>query len=596
MEYPKRIFDIFSMFENNSKTIGRMVLAEKVDHKWIKYNTQSYKEISYKLASALIEIGLQKGDKVATITNNRPQWNFVDMAILLAGGVHVTVYPTISDEEFSYILNHSDSKFVFVANNLLHKKITEICQNIPGIVNIFTFDKVEKALNWEDLVQLGSDTLSKNLPIIEKNIEQTSENDLATLLYTSGTTGIPKGVMISHKSILHVSIESSKIMNINHNHKVLDFLPLSHIFGHMTNYIYQILGISIFYAENIAKVADNIHELQVDGFITVPRLLEAIYEKIEIKAQKLPLLKRKIYNWAVKIAERYVPYGNQGFFYNFSHKIADALVFKQWRRALSPNVKFLGCGGSALSPRLARIFWAAGFRVFEGYGLTETSPIIAVNYDKKGKVKLGTVGPILNGVEYKIAEDGEILVTGPNLMLGYYKNPQATAEVFNEEGWFKTGDIGFVDTDGCLHITDRKKEIFKLSNGKYIAPQKLENKLKESFLINQAVVLGENEKYPVALISANIDFFSEWVKNEKIEIDNKSHISENTTLKEKIKKEIEKINKKLAEHEKIRNFAILKEDLSISKGELSNTLKLKRQVIFNKYRHLIDDLYKNKHQ
>lgn len=591
MKYPKRIFDIFDNFEENPGTIGKMVLSEKINKDWIKYNTNQYKEFSYKLASAFLELGIQKGDKIATITNNRPQWNFVDMAILLAGAVHVTVYPTISDEEFSYILDHSDTKFVFVANKPLYKKISEICTNIPKIEKIFTFEVVENTKNWQDLVKIGEDNYSKHIATIENFRATIDENELATMIYTSGTTGVPKGVMLSHKNILHVSIESSKIMNINYRHKALDFLPLSHVFAHMTNYIYQILGISIYYAENIAKVADNIHELQVDGFITVPRLLEAIYEKIEMKAKKLPFLKRRIYEFAVKLAEKYEPYAPTNAVYRAQYRIANRLVFSQWRKALSPNVKFLGCGGSALSPRLARLFWAAGFRVFEGYGLTETSPIIAVNYDQKGKIKIGTVGPILGGVEVKFDNDGEILAKGPNVMLGYYKNPEATAEVITEDGWFKTGDIGRME-NGCLKITDRKKEIFKLSSGKYIAPQKIENHLKESFLINQAVVMGENEKFPIALISPNFEFFQDWADKEKIEIKDKSELVDLPPIKDKIQKEIDKINRQLGEHEKIRKFSLLKEELTIAAGELSNTLKLKRKVIFEKYKHLVDELYK----
>ena len=363
----------------------------------------------------------------------------------------------------------------------------------------------------------------------------------------------------------------------------------------MTNYIYQLKGVSIYYAEGVSKVADNLNELQVDGFITVPRLLEAIFDKISAKAKKLPAAKRKIFDLSIKIGEKYHPYMKMSPFYKVQYNLVNKLVYSQWRKALSCNIKFVGSGGSALSPRLARIFSAAGFPVFEGYGLTETSPIIAVNYWKKGKVKLGTVGTILEGVEVKIADDGEILVKGPNVMLGYYKDPEKTAEVFTEDGWFKTGDIGIIDKDGFLKITDRKKEIFKLSNGKYVAPQLIENKLKESFLIKQAVVVGENQKFPAALISPNFEFFEDWVKKEaKVEIKDKKELINFPKVKEAINKEIQKINKSLGEHEKIRKFRLLPKDFSIETGELSNTLKLKRKVITEKYQDFIEKLYTKK--
>lgn len=589
MNRPSRIFDILLNFEKHPEIYKNFVLAEKIDNNWRTYNSKEYKEISFKIASGLIELGVKRGTKIATITTNRPQWNFLDMAILLAGGVHVTVYPTISDEEFKYILAHSDAEYVFVVNKSLATKIKSLSKDIAAIKNIFTFDKVEEFDHYSELIKLGTINYEKNLPVIIKNISEIDENEPASIIYTSGTTGIPKGVVLSHKNILFVSWQSSKIMNLNHTHRVLDFLPLSHIFAHMTNYIYQILGISIYYVDNVAKVADYIHELKIDGFITVPRLLEAIFEKIQLKAQKLSKIKQFIFGLSLKVAKRYNPYNNS-FIYKIVHKIFDILVYKQWRKALSPNVRFLGCGGSALNPTLNRIFWAAGFRVFEGYGLTETSPIIAVNYDEKNKIKIGTVGTILNGVEVKIAEDGEILVKGPNVMLGYYKNPEATAEVFTDDGYFKTGDIGFIDNEGFLHITDRKKEIFKLSTGKYVAPQKLENKLKESFLIKQAVVVGENMNFPVALISPNIDFFEAWAEKEKIKIDVENP-DKCIRIIEKLKLEIEKINKKLAEHEKIRKFIVLKKELTVASGELSNTLKFKRKVIVEKYKHLLDEVY-----
>jgi len=594
MKQPKRIFDLFEGFENNPDTIGKMILSEKVNKEWIKYNTKQYKEIACNLASAFIELGIKKDDKIATITNNRPQWNFVDMAISMVGAVHVTVYPTIGDEEFEYILKHSESKLVFVSNKQINDRITEITKKIDKVEKIFTFDNVETTNTYDDLVKFGAENYEKNKAEIKKRKTTVNEDDITTLIYTSGTTGTPKGVMLTHKNILSNSLASIDRLHIDYNHKVLSFLPLSHVFAHMTSYIYQLKGVSIYYAEGVAKVADNMHELQVDGFITVPRLLEAIFDKISTKAKKLSPIKRKMFDLSIKIGEQFHPYQKMNPVYKAKYKLVNKLVYSQWRKALSPNVTFLGSGGSALSPRLARIFWAAGFQVFEGYGLTETSPILSVNYEGKGNVKLGTVGKIMDNVEIKIAEDGEILAKGPNIMKGYYKAPEKTAEVFDEDGWFKTGDIGEVDKDNFLKITDRKKEIFKLSSGKYIAPQVIENKLKESFLIKQAVVVGENQKFPGALISPNLDFFEDWAKEEKIEVKDKNELVNLPKVKEAINKEIQAINKKLGEHEKIRKFQLLCQEFTIKSGELSNTLKLKRKAISEKYRDFIEKLYPQK--
>lgn len=596
MNQIKRIFDIFDRFEKYQDTIGKMFLSEKVNKNWIKYDTHQYKEFSYNIASAFIELGIKKDDKIATVTNNRPQWNFVDMAISMVGGVHVTVYPTISDEEFEYIFKHSEAKVIFVSNKAILNKIEKIASKIDTVKKIYSFDDIEGSPRCISLAEKGAKHLEKNRQEIENRKASVLEDDVATLIYTSGTTGVPKGVMLTHKNILSNSAASVQRLHLNHTHTVLSFLPLSHVFAHMTNYMYQLKGISIYYAEGVAKVADNLHELQVDGFITVPRLLEAIFEKISSKAKKLPAVKRKMFELSLKIAEEYHPYKKMNPIYKAKYNLVNKLVFSQWRKALSPNVQFLGCGGSALSPRLSRIFWAAGFRVFEGYGLTETSPILAVNYDKKGKVKIGTVGTILENVQIKIAEDGEILAKGPNVMKGYYKEPEKTAEVFDEHGWFKTGDIGEIDEQGFLKITDRKKEIFKLSSGKYIAPQTIENKLKESFLIKQAVVVGENQKFPGALISPNFEFFEDWAKKEKIEVKDNNELVNLPKVKEAINKEIQKINKKLGEHEKIRKFQVLCHDFSIKTGELSNTLKLKRKVISEKYQDFIEKIYPNKKQ
>lgn len=586
----KRIFDLFEHFEANPQTIGNFNLAEKINGQWIKYSTEKYKEISEYVSCGLMALGIKKNDKIATITNNRPQWNFIDMGLSQIGAVHVTIYNTISNDETEYILKHSDTKIVFVSDKNIYKKIKPIADKISNI-EIYTFDEIDEAKNWNEIVELGKKSkiyYEKELNEMKSNI---SEDDLMTLIYTSGTTGMPKGVMLSHKNLLSNAIVSAQRLHLNYQHKVLSFLPLAHVFEHMTSYMYQINGISIYYAESVGTIAQNSKELQVDGFITVPRILETVYEKIIDKASSLKGIKKKIFDWSLKIGEKYEPYADKSLIYNIQHKIADKLVFSKWREVLSNNITFIGCGGSALQPRLSRIFWAAGLPVFEGYGLTETAPILAVNFSKKGKIKIGTVGPILDNVEIKIAEDGEILAKGPNVMLGYYKDENATNQIFNEEKWFHTGDIGTVDNDGFLKITDRKKEIFKMSNGKYIAPQVIENKLKESLVIAQSMVVGENQKFASALISPNFDFLKKWCEKQKIKFENTRELINIPKVVQFFQTEINKLNSTLGQFEQIKRFKIVCDEWSTNTGELSPTLKLRRRVILAKYQPLIETIY-----
>jgi len=584
-----RIFDILDRLKENPHTIGNFQLAEKIEGQWIKYNVADYIEISNNVSYGLTALGIKKGDKIATITNNRPQWNFVDMGMSQIGAVHVTIYPTISDEEFEYILKHSDTKIVFISDKSLFKRIQPIALKLQNI-EIYTFDKVEGAKNWTEIVELGKKSkiyYEKNVEEIKKSI---SPNDLLTIIYTSGTTGMSKGVMLSHNNLISNVIPSTIRLHLEYTDKVLSFLPLSHVFEHMTSYTYQYKGISIYYAESVGTIPQNIKELQVNGFITVPRLLESIFEKISATGSSLTGIKKQIFNWAMKVGDKYTPYENSAF-YKIQHKIADKLVFSKWREVLSKNVTFVGCGGSALQPRLARLFWAAGFPVFEGYGLTETSPILSVNYFQKGKVKLGTVGPVLENVQLKIASDGEILAKGPNIMLGYYKDEEYTNQVFNEEGWFLTGDIGKIDENGILTITDRKKEIFKMSNGKYIAPQVIENKLKESLMISQTMVVGENQKFPSVIISPNFEFLKKWCEKQKIKFESHKELIHIPKVVQFFQTEVNKLNRNLGQFEQIKRFKLVCDEWSTNTGELSPTLKLKRRVITKKYKHLIENIY-----
>ncbi|MFN2395420.1 MAG: long-chain fatty acid--CoA ligase, partial [Bacteroidales bacterium] len=471
----KRNFDLLERFIQHPDTIGRFKLGGVENGKWKEYNTKEYKDIVLNVSMGLLSLGFKPGDKVATITNNRPEWNFMEMGIGMAGMVHVPVHPTLSEDEIVYILNHSESSLVIVSDAALYKKLQNIKKNLSFTHQILTFNQVEGAENWSVIPEKGKANATIYYDKVMDIREGITEEDLLTIIYTSGTTGLPKGVMLSHKNLMSNAIATADIQHLNHNHKALSFLPLSHVFEHMVNYEYHYLGVSVYYAESINTIARDIKDLQVDGFIAVPRLLESIYDKIMQKAKKLSSIKRFIFMQSLKLAEQYAPFKKQSISYRIRHYFADKLVFSKWREALSPNLTFIGCGGSALQPRLARIFWAAGLPIFEGYGLTETSPVVAVNYSKPGFVMPGTVGKILNGVDVNIADDGEILIKSPGLMIGYYKDPVATSDVIDKDGWFHSGDIGELTQEGFLKITDRKKEIFKMSNGKYVAPQQIEN-------------------------------------------------------------------------------------------------------------------------
>ncbi len=589
----KRNFDLLDRFAFFPDTVGQFKLAGKKNGNWVEYNFKEYTNIVYNVSMGFLALGYQPGDHVATITNNRPEWNFIEMGAAQAGLVHVPIHPTLSEDELVYVLNHSESKIIIVSDKSLYQKISTLKNKLNYAKQILTFDEVDNAEHWTLITDAGKLHSVKYFEKVQSIKESITEDNLLTIIYTSGTTGMPKGVMLSHKNLMSNAIASAGVQHLNHRNKVLSFLPLSHVFEHMVNYKYHYLGISVYYAESINTIANDIKELQVDGFITVPRLLESIYDKIIQKARKLSFVKRSIFLWALKLANNYTPYKKHSIYDQIRHAIADKLVFKKWREALSPNITFIGCGGSALQPRLARIFWAADLPVFEGYGLTETSPVVAVNYSKPGAVKPGTVGPVLNGVKIKIAADGEILVKGPNVMLGYYKDLKATKEVIDDEGWFHTGDIGQFDEE-FLKITDRKKEIFKMSNGKYIAPQQIENKLKESFYIQQTMVVGENQKFPAAIISPNFQELAQWSQNKKIQFRDYSELIKTPQVLKHFNNEIRKFNDRLGENERVKKIILIADEWSPLTGELSSSLKLKRKHIIQKYKDLVDAVYHKK--
>lgn len=588
-----RIFDLLDRFGAYPDTIGKFKLGCKESGKWKEYTSQEFINIVNNVSCGLLTLGIMKGDKIATITNNRPEWNFMDQGMAQIGAVHVPIHPTLTTEELVFILNHSEAKIVLVSDKALYKKLSDAKADLPLVENIYTFNQVEGAIHWSHITTAGEANAEKFEKLVQTTKESISEDALLTIIYTSGTTGNPKGVMLTHKNLMSNAIFSAKIQHLNHNHKVLSFLPLSHVFEHMCSYQYQYLGISVYYAESVSTIAADIKELQVDGFITVPRLLESVYEKIITKAKTLSPVKRAIFAWALRLAGRYTPYAKQNILYKTQMAIADKLVFSKWRAALSPNLTFIGCGGAALQPRLARLFWAAKLPVFEGYGLTETSPILSVNYSKPGEVMIGTVGPILEGVTIKIDEDGEILAKGPNLMKGYYKDPVQTSEVIDADGWFHTGDIGELVDGRFIRITDRKKEMFKLSNGKYIAPQQIENKLKESFYIQQIMVVGENQKYASALIIPNFNALIEWAKKQKIHFQHQAELIRKPEIIKHFEDEVKNLNKKLNSNEQVKKIALLADEWTPNTGELTSTLKLRRKKIVEKYNEVVGSLYKS---
>ena len=568
-------------------------LVTKYGSEWIKTSTQQYIDHANAVSRALLKLGVQKDDKLAVISsNNRTESNILDIGILQTGAQNVPVYPTISEDDYEYILNHSGATYCFVSDTEVLRKLNLIRHNVPLLKDVYSFDQLPGTKNWTELLELGKATYNQADVELRKNAVDT--NDLATIIYTSGTTGKPKGVMLSHRNIVSNVLCSEKRIPFNAGKtRALSFLPICHIFERMVLYLYQFYGVSIYFAESIEKLSDNLKEVHPNVITAVPRLLEKVYDKIYAKGTELTGIKKKLFFWAVDLGLRYEPYGANGFWYELQLKIARKLIFSKWKEGLGGNLDLIVSGSAALQPRLARVFAAAQIPVMEGYGLTETSPVIAVNDMRNGGFRVGTVGRVIKDVDVKIAADGEILCKGPNVMLGYYKDPEKTAEAI-VDGYFHTGDIGNIDSDGFLKITDRKKEMFKTSGGKYIAPQLLENAMKQSRFIEQIMVVGDGEKMPAAFIQPNFDFVKDWAKLHSVEVgpDRKS-IAENPQVKDRIKDEVDELNKKFGNWEQIKRFELTPEVWSIEGGHLTPTMKLKRKVVLEKYQHLYNKMYRD---
>ncbi|MFD2248599.1 AMP-dependent synthetase/ligase [Pontibacter ruber] len=564
-------------------------LATKVKGEWVKYSTQDVQDIANRISLGLLKLGVGKNDKIAIISLNRPEWVFVDYGIQQVGAVSVPMYPTITVEDYRYIFNDAEVKYVFVSDSELYNKVVAATNGMESVKEIFTFDEIKGAKNWKEVAALGE---SSDPELLEPLKAAVTPEDTLTIIYTSGTTGNPKGVMLTHNNLMSNVMGTEPYVPVNNQHRALSFLPLCHIFERMLLYLYMRIGVSIYYAESIEKVADNLKEVQPHVFTTVPRLLEKVYDKIVAKGMELTGVKRNLFFWALELGLKYDTQANQGWWYNKQLELANKLIFSKWREALGGNVIAIVSGGAALQPRLARVFWSANIRVMEGYGLTETSPVITVNRYEPENNMIGTVGLPIDGVEVKIApEDGEILTRGPHVMKGYYKKPELTAEVIDKDGWFHTGDIGELVQGKYLKITDRKKEMFKTSGGKYVAPQPIENKLKESVVIEQVMIVGEGQKYAAALIVPSFMGLQDWCQHKGIAYTSDEEMITKPEIIEKFQREIDKANEGLAQYETVKKFKLIPRMWTVETGELTPTLKVKRKAIYNNYRREIEGMF-----
>lgn len=579
-----RIFDILTLYKSNhSKSV---MVAGKSNGKWRNYSTDEFSDIVDNLSKALIANGIKKGDKIALMAANRPEWNFCDFAANQIGAVIVPLYPTLAQQDLTFIINDAEVKLIFVGTSDLHAKMQEALSDGNISLPIYTLDHSENNLFWEELVASGREQEIDLTPYRDA----VDENDLLTLIYTSGTTGTPKGVFLTHKNVISNVLDCSVLIP-DYFKRAISFLPLSHILERMVVYLYYAKGIEVHYAESLETIVADINDVKPDGFATVPRVLEKVYDRIVAKGKELKGIKKLLFFWALNLGLDFREPGKNSAWYNFKLGIARKLVFSKWKAALGGKVSVVICGGAALQPRLARVFWAAGISIMEGYGLTETSPVIAVNNLEPDSLKFGTVGKLLKSVEVKIAEDGEILTKGPNVTSGYYKNQKATDEVFDAEGYFHTGDIGEFTPDGFLRITDRKKEIFKTAGGKYVAPQVLENKYMESVFIAQIMVIGENQRFPAALVVPAFDALEKWCNFKGIPFESKEKVVKNPDVIDKYQREIEELNNSFGQWEKIKKFVLLPKEWSIDAGELTPKLSLKRKAIIKNHEKEIAEIY-----
>ena len=587
MQTVTRLFD-FPYYQLEKYPLEKS-LVTKSDGTWIATSTQEYIDKANAVSRALLKMGVKPNDKIAVISmTNRTEWNIVDIGILQIGAQNVPIYPTISEEDYEYILNHSEAKLCFVSCDEVLEKVQAIQSKIENLKDVYSFDQLNNCKNWSELLELGSDATNQGQ--VEEIKKSVKPDDLATLIYTSGTTGRPKGVMLSHNNIVSNVVDSQKRVPFETGGTALSFLPICHIFERMILYLYQYCGVEVYFAEGLDKISENVKEVKPNVMTVVPRLLEKVYDAIVAKGAMLTGIKKKLFFWAVEVGLKFEPYGANGWWYGAKLGLARKLIFSKWKEGLGGNLSVMVSGSAALQPRLARVFAAANMPVMEGYGLTETSPVIAVNDQRDKGWKIGTVGRMIDNVEVKIAEDGEILCKGPNVMMGYYKSPEKTAEVMTG-AYFHTGDIGEIDSDGFLRITDRKKEMFKTSGGKYVAPQLLENRFKQSRFIEQIMVVGEGEKMPAALIQPNFEFVKEWAKRHNIDVGSNTELVKNEKVIARMQEEVDWANQEFAKWEKVKQFRLTPDVWSVEDGHLTPTMKLKRKPVKEMYLELYNDIY-----
>ncbi len=586
MIYAERLFDIpYHQLKNYPNST---MFVTKTNGNWNGTSTADFLNKAMIVSRGLIALGINPGDRVAVSSNNRVEWNIFDIAVQQTGAILVPLYPNISENDYNFILNDAEVKICVVGNEELATKINNVKSEIPSLRHLMTFDNVAAYTNWSELDK-AAESIEESA--VKERMAAVKHEDLATIIYTSGTTGKPKGVMLSHHNILSNVEACLDPIPADNSSKVLTFLPVCHIYERMLHYLYMYIGCSVYFAESMDTIGDNIREVKPDVFTAVPRLIEKVFDRIMAKGDEQTGIKRKLFFWAVALAEKYDNTGNSALF-NLKLFIARKLIFSKWKEALGGNVRAIASGSAALQPRLARIFLAANIPILEGYGLTETSPVISVNSFDKG-IRIGTVGALIDDVQVKIAEDGEILVKGPNVMMGYYNNPEATAEVMDAEGWFHTGDIGIFQEGKFLKITDRKKEIFKTSGGKYVAPQAMENKFKESRFIEQIMVIGDGEKFPGAFIVPSFAFVKEWGGRHGLDFSNATNaeISAHPKVHERINEEVSGFNKGYGNWEQIKKFVLLPNEFSVDGDELTPTLKLRRKMILQKYQKEYKSIY-----
>jgi long-chain acyl-CoA synthetase len=590
----KRLFDCL---DHQLKNFPKEdMLAAKENGKWVSYSTKAVAEIANQFSAGLLELGVsgndftpEGSDKIAILSNNRPEWVFTDLAAQQIGAILIPIYPTTNPLELEFILNDTATKYVFVSSKDLYDKVKDVTAKVPSVINIYSFDKLEGVPHWSEVTQLATENTLKKVEEIKLKIP---DSHLATIIYTSGTTGVPKGVMLRHSNIYSNVVYSKKSFPFEDapETKVLSFLPLNHIFEKMCTYIYLYSGISIYYAESLDTIGDNLKEIKPNGFTTVPRLLEKVFEKIMLAGSHLTGFKRTLFFWAVDLAEKYDNIKSGGLLYNMQLAIANKIIFQRWREALGGNISFIITGGAACQVKLLRIFNAAKIPVFEGYGPTENSPVISVNRMEKGGTKFGTVGPPIEGVQVRLAEDGEIQVAGTSVMAGYYKRPDITAETIID-GWLLTGDIGVFEDGKFLKIIDRKKELFKTSGGKYVAPQPIENKLMESPFIEQVIVVGSEKKFVGALIVPSVATLKEWMREKEIAFTTIEDALHHPKVLELYRQLVESFNNFFNHVEQIKKFELLPREWSVNTGELTPKLSLKRKVIMEKYKDAVERIY-----